>query len=55
MCGAHYLLLEVNHGKLSEPGGTKPFNIALVPYSVELCHDYLGQDKHEGILFQEAV
>lgn len=55
MCIEHCLLLEGNHRKLFGPGGYKPFNIVSAPYCIELCLDYLGQDKHEDVLFQEVV
>lgn len=45
MCGAHCLLWEADPRKLFGPGENKPFNIVLVPYGTEPCHDDLGQDK----------
>lgn len=55
MYGAHCLLLEADHRKLLRSGGNKLLNIALVPYSVEPCHDHLEQDKHRDVSYQEAV
>lgn len=55
MCGTQCLLLEADHRKLFGLGGNKPLTIILVPYGTELYYNYLGQNRHRDVSFQEVV